>query len=330
MSEPTRRDFLRWASLIGGVFGFSAAIFGKITARPSIATETVGESAIASPLPPRQSFEFETVTLDPSGFIIDRARHRAEYYVEEIGGLEMIAIPSGTFLMGSPEGEKSDYTGSDRPQRLVTVSSFYLSKYPITQRQWKVVANLPRVNLALNPDPSHFKGEDLPVESVSWHEAIEFCDRLSKATGRAYQLPSEARWEYACRAGTTSPFYFGVTLTSQFANYYALKDPYAVERESEYRAKTVPVGSFPPNAFGLFDLHGSLYEWCADPWHRNYKNAPTDGSIWLADPNSTGNRYRVLRGGGWGSTVRECRSASRGQFGPNNRYSVIGFRVAMV
>lgn len=329
MIKVNRRKFCQWISLIGAGVGLAAILDRKNIFSPSTATAIIpSQPPQNSSFPPRQSFSFETVTLDPSGFVIERNSRSAEYYSETLAGLEMIAIPAGTFIMGTPDGEKGDFTGSDKPQRLVKVNSFYLSKYPITQKQWQIVANIPKINRDLNPNPSHFQGDNLPVDSISWYDAIEFCERLARATGRNYRLPSEAQWEYACRAGTTTPFYFGATLTSEFANYYAIKFPYAVERESEFRAKTTPVGSFPPNAFGLYDLHGSLYEWCADPWHRNYKNAPNDDQVWPADPNSTGNRYRVLRGGGWGTELRECRSASRGQFSPDNRYSVLGFRIA--
>ena len=120
--------------------------------------------------------------------------------------------------MGSPEDERERYS-NESPQHEVTVKSFFMGKYPVTQAQWKVVAALPQVNRKLNPDPSIFKGNDRPVETVSWYYAVEFCDRLSKLTGKSYRLPSEAEWEYACRAGTTTPFHFGKIITTDLANY---------------------------------------------------------------------------------------------------------------
>jgi formylglycine-generating enzyme required for sulfatase activity len=187
------------------------------------------------------------------------------------------------------------------------------------------VANLPKVNRDLKPDPSKFKGDNRPVEQVSWYDAVEFVERLSRQTGRHYRLPSEAEWEYACRAGTTTPFHFGETLTDKLANYAASKT-FAAEPKGEYREQTTPVGSFPPNGFGLYDMHGNVWEWCADPWHESYEGAPTDGSVW-EDENDNDNHYRLLRGGSWDSLPEDCRSAYRGTFSPDGRNSYLGFRV---
>jgi formylglycine-generating enzyme required for sulfatase activity len=139
----------------------------------------------------------------------------AQFYPEALTPdihLEMVLIPGGTFTMGSPddEPERSDAEG---PQHDVTVSDFFMGKYQVTQEQWRIVADYPKVNIELDRDPSNFKGNRLPVEQVSWDEAIEFCDRLTVKTGRSYQLPSESQWEYACRAGTQAPFAFGKTLS---------------------------------------------------------------------------------------------------------------------
>jgi formylglycine-generating enzyme required for sulfatase activity len=162
------------------------------------------------------------------------------------------------------------------------------------------------------------------VEKVNWYDAIEFCARLSKLTGREYRLPSEAEWEYACRAGTTTPFYFGETITGKLANYNA-SNTYADEPNGEYRKETTPVGQFPPNAFGLYDMHGNVWEWCADTWHDNYDGAPRDGSVWTKNEND--NRS-PLRGGSWYLSPNVCRSAFRLNF---DRRAVIndvsGFRV---
>jgi formylglycine-generating enzyme required for sulfatase activity len=180
------------------------------------------------------------------------------------------------------------------------------------------------------------------VERVNWYDAIEFCARLSKLRGREYRLPSEAEWEYACRAGTTTPFHFGETITGELANYNARKT-YAGEAEGEDRGQTTPVGQFPPNAFGLYDMHGNVWEWCLDPWHENYQGEPPrDGSVWDEDNNNnryqnllsstkellTDKQYRALRGGSWINHPRLCRSASRSGYNPDSRYYInYGFRV---
>jgi formylglycine-generating enzyme required for sulfatase activity len=206
----------------------------------------------------------------------------------------------------------------------VKVVSFCLGKYPVTQAQWQAVAALPQVNRKLDSNPSRFKGTDLPVEQVSWYDTLEFCARLSQKTGREYRLPSEAEWEYACRAGTTTPFHFGETITPELANYNG-NYTYGSGTKGKYRKQTTPVGSFKvANAFGLYDMHGNVWEWCSDHWHSNYEGAPTDGSAWLSDND---NHSRLLRGGSWDVVPRVCRSAVRHDNGPGFRYNDIGFRV---
>jgi formylglycine-generating enzyme required for sulfatase activity len=183
--------------------------------------------------------------------------------------IAMVKIPAGSFLMGSPTSEESHFA-SESPQHEVTLETFWMSQFPITQAQWVSV---------MGDNPSHFKGEDLPVECVSWHDAMEFCQRLSEQTGDTYTLPSEAQWEYACRAGTTTPFHFGKTITPDQANYDG-NYTYNGGPRGEYRQQTTPVGIFPPNDWGLYDMHGNVWEWCLDQWHPNYEGAPVDGSAW--------------------------------------------------
>jgi formylglycine-generating enzyme required for sulfatase activity len=224
-----------------------------------------------------QTFEFETVTVNRRGKIIQREPHQAKYFTEDLGDdatLVMVYIPGGKFMMGSPEGEGDD---DEKPQHEVTVPAFFMGKYPITQAQWGAVAALPKVERDLEPKPSHFKGDNFPVESISWDDAVEFCARLSNKTGKNYRLPSEAEWEYSCRAGTKTPFYFGETITSELANYNATQT-FADESQGDYRRKTTGVGIFPPNSFGLYDMHGNVWEWCSDTWHENYQKAPKDGT----------------------------------------------------
>ena len=238
--------------------------------------------------------------------------------------LHMVLIPSGTFLMGSPEDEL-ERTEAEGPQHEVSVSQFFMGRYPVTQAQWQAVVSLPRVERELDPDPSLFKGANRPVEEVSWEDAVEFCNRLSQHTGKPYRLPSEAEWEYACRAGTQTPFYFGKTLTTELANYdgnYAYGDG----PKGEYREETTPVDHFGvANAFGLSDMHGNVWEWCQDKWHENYEGAPTDGSAWLSSGERK-NRH-VLRGGSWIDSPRNCRSAYRYRFARDYIYNNLGFRV---
>ena len=238
--------------------------------------------------------------------------------------LHMVLIPGGTFIMGSPEDEPDRNEKGESPQHEVMVPQFFLGRYPVTQAQWRAVADLPQVKQALNPAPSRFKGADRPVERVSWDDAVEFRDRLAQHTKRPYRLPSEAEWEYACRAGTKTPFYFGKTLTSEVANYRATST-YADGPEGDYRGETTPVNELGiANAFGLSDMHGNVLEWCQDHWHNNYEGAPTDGSAWLS---SEERNLRVLRGGSWSSDPWYCRSAYRGRYEPGLRDVSLGFRV---
>jgi formylglycine-generating enzyme required for sulfatase activity len=253
-------------------------------------------------------FEFEVVTVDRKGEIIHREQKQANYETEDLGNgvtLEMVYIPSGKFMMGSPENEE-ERQDNEGPQHQVTVPSFFMAKYPVTQAQWQAV-------MGNGNNPSSFKGENRPVEQVSWDEAVKFCQLLSEKTGKAYRLPSEAEWEYACRAGTTTPFYFGETITTDLVNY------------NYERKKTTDVGSFPPNAFGLYDMHGNVWEWCADPWHKNYEGAPADGSVWKEGGKEG---PFVLRGGSWGNGAGRARSANRSGGSRADRDRNHGFRLA--
>ena len=225
--------------------------------------------------------------------------------------------------MGSPETE-AGRSDDESPQHEVTVPAFLMGKYPVTQAQWKAVAALPKEERDLELDPSYFKGANRPVEQVSWYDAVEFCKRLSRKTGRKYGLPSEAQWEYACRAKTKTPFHFGETITTDLANYNG-NYTYASAPKGKYREQTTDVGSFPPNAFGLYDMHGNVWEWCADAWHNNYEKAPNNGSIWLSSDEK--NIARLLRGGSWYLDPRSCRCAGRSGYNADNRNNGICFRV---
>jgi formylglycine-generating enzyme required for sulfatase activity len=279
--------------------------------------------------------------------------------------IPLVFIPAGSFLMGSPEHEP-DRSSTEGPQHQVTLGSFFMAQTPITQAQWREVAGWPRVERDLDPEPSHFEGDNRPVEQVSWLDAMEFCHRLSQRTDKKYTLPSEAQWEYACRAGTTTPFHFGETISTELANYDG-DYPYGQGPKGIYRQQTTDVASFPANAWGLHDMHGNVWEWCLDEWCASYEGAPVDGTAWedhslgestaaccaagrgtstpgtaarLAATTATRTSAtttsvsasvappeRLLRGGSWFDGPRNCRSAYRLHDQPDDADDNVGFRV---
>ncbi|PYS90984.1 MAG: formylglycine-generating enzyme family protein [Acidobacteria bacterium] len=214
--------------------------------------------------------------------------------------IELVWISPGSFMMGS------DKYDDEKPMHRVTISEgFYMGKYEVTQAQWQAV---------MGNDPSHFRGDDLPVENVSWNDTQEFINKLNaQSDGYTYRLPTEAEWEYAARAGTTG-------------NYAGDLDAMAWY-EKNSGSKTHPVGSKQPNGFGLYDMHGNVWEWVQDWYHEAYAGAPTDGSAWLSGGEQ---KYRVLRGGSWNSYAYNLRSANRGRLAPDYRFSLLGFRVVAV
>ena len=234
----------------------------------------------------------------------------------------MVEIPGGTFMMGSPEDEL-ERNEDESPKHQVTVSSFHMAKFLVTQAQWKQIAALPKIERGLKLYPSDFRGDNLPVESVSWNDAVEFCKRLSQYTDKLYRLPSEAEWEYACRAGTTTPFYFGETITDDLANYDD-----ELERNKIYRkqTQTTLVGSYFHNAFGLYDMKGKIYQFCEDDWHDSYHDAPSDGTAWI-DKHSCS---KVMRGSYFRVFPSQWRSAFRRPIKSNILCGDYGFRVALV
>ena len=269
-----------------------------------------------------------------ASFTIDRSTVTVQTFREDLGGgvfLDLVLIPPGKFLMGSPpdELERED---SEGPQHEVTIAEpFLMGQCPVTQAQWAKVAKMKQVKRSIEQNPFDFEGADLPVETVSWLDAEEFCLRLSVHTKRTYRLPSEAEWEYACRAGTTTAFHFGETIDAELANYDAKGDVdqdwvgnYGRGILGEYREKTTPVKTFPANSFGLYDMHGNVWEWCLDSWHENYEGAPIDGSARDAS-NDSGSK--ILRGGSWFLFPRYCRSACRSRNSADSRSLDSGFRV---
>jgi formylglycine-generating enzyme required for sulfatase activity len=324
----SRRRLLRW--LGWGALGLGATVGAGSLLRHQFSERFPELPAGGAPRDVTlEPFAFDVVTVDGQGNISNREQRQARQFIETLGDgvtLEMVSIPGGNFIMGAPEGEKgSDDT--ERPQHPVDVPPFFLGKYPVTQAQWAAVAALPKVSRDLERNPSHFQGADRPVETITWYDAMEFCARLSQLTGTRYRLPSEAEWEYACRAGTTTPFHFGETITAELANYNG-SVTYGDEPEGTYRQETTPVGSFQvANAFGLYDMHGLVWEWCADPWHENYEGAPSDGSVWESEGNDNDNRSRLLRGGSWDDDPVSCRSADRNLVSPDDWLDTYGFRV---
>jgi formylglycine-generating enzyme required for sulfatase activity len=321
----------------------------------------------AGPAPPidtqnvSKQFEFDIVKVNAQGKVNQSIRGQAELFSEDLGNgvvLDLVKIPGGQFLMGSPEKKESQQNrgsilnalgqllmgspegeqgrhGDEGPQHQVNIQPFWMGKFPVTQGQWAVVATWPKVEIDLQPDPSRFKGANRPVEQVSWDDAVEFCARLTRKKGRIYRLPSEAEWEYACRAGTTTPFYFGETITTDLANYRGTdwefegkvyKGNYGQGPKGEYRKETTDVGKFPPNSFGLYEMHGNIWEWCEDKWHENYIGAPSDGT---ACPGDNENGGRLLRGGSCYLNPVLCRAACRGGSSRDARNSLLGVRVVV-
>ena len=304
------------------------------TVESSSKTITINQTVIERPSP-EQTFEFEVVWVDKRGEIVKQQKSQVVYVIEDLGNgvtLEMVKIPGGVFEMrsASDEPERKDSEGS---QHRVRVPSFWMGRYPVTQEQWMAIASMPQVNRELMPDPSRFKGDRFPVEYISWNEAVEACERLSAYTSHLYRLPSEAEWEYACRAGITTPFHFGETMTTDLANYRGTdydvcSGSYGDGPDGAYRETTTAVNIFPnANAFGLVDMHGNVWEWCQDSWHKTYEGAPTDGSAWQETPLQ--NNRRVIRGGSWTDSPRFCRSAYRRLNFPDDLNDNIGFRVVL-
>ncbi len=281
----------------------------------------------------------------PRQLSIYRYRRTNKSYTEDLGNgvtLTLMLIPAGEFIMGAPEDEPKS-SGDERPQHRVRVALFLMGRYPVTQAQWRVVAGYDRENRDLDPNPSHFKGDNRPIETVRWDDAQEFCQRLSKQTGKDYRLPSEAQWEYACRAGTETPFHFGETILPELANYNTAFSYKQIKFSGidyptiDLRGTTTEVGIFPANHFGLHDMHGNVWEWCEDDYHSSYEGAPTDGSAWIEDDypawGSATHRTRtrrVLRGGSWNYNPGNCRSADRNGSSHDNYDDYIGFRVCCV
>ncbi|MBD2325803.1 SUMF1/EgtB/PvdO family nonheme iron enzyme [Alkalinema sp. FACHB-956] len=332
------------SAVAGAVFPVNLVDCDRTTAKQWI-LEVVQVQPLPFQPPPKPPFRKPQPPFpgksQQQGWIQIRERQTAQGYIEKLGDaltLEMVQIPGGSFMMGQTEAEKAqfisvldeegyqNYYACELPQHSVTVPSFFMGRYPVTQAQWQFVAGLELVDRELNPDPANFKGDNRPVEQIAWHDAIEFCGRLSRYTNREYSLPSEAQWEYACRAGTTTPFHFGETIDSSIANYDG-KYAYGRGHKGISRRQTTTVGLFKvANAFGLYDMHGNVWEWCFDHWHESYQGAPTDSFPWI-DVGGSESTPRMLRGGSWDDFPGYCRSAARSRARADYRITDIGFRV---
>ncbi|MEI6143930.1 MAG: SUMF1/EgtB/PvdO family nonheme iron enzyme, partial [Mariniphaga sp.] len=222
---------------------------------------------------------------------------------------QMVLVKGGEFMMGDDNG-----SDNEKPAHKVVVSDFYIGKYEVTQKEWTDI---------MGTNPSSFKGcDNCPVEQVSWLDIQEFLKKLNQRTGKTYRLPTEAEWEFACRAGTTNPFNTGNNLTTSQANYNG-NYPYNNNPKGIYREKTMPVGSFAPNALGLCDMHGNVWEWCSDLYDEYYYAKPLNDN----HKESFAGYRRVIRGGAWNSYAQDCRAANRDNTSPGNPYYAVGFRL---
>jgi formylglycine-generating enzyme required for sulfatase activity len=266
---------------------------------------------------------------------ITHYRKQIQCFEEHLGNgitLCMNLIPPGNFIMGSPDRELGRAVDEAPLHSVKFAQAFFMGKYAITQAQWMAVTAMPKVERELPPTPSYFQGDNRPIGQINWYEAVEFCSRLAKMSGRPYRLPTEAEWEYACRAGTTTPFHFGEFISIDLANFREIVTEYGgmthvgnhgdVSRRDSYE-ETKDVGSFGvSNDFGLFDMHGNILEWCQDTWHDSYLGASADGSAWIGEDDT-----RVLRGGSWKDSPYECRSALRNWSTADVKYNDVGLRV---
>ncbi len=269
------------------------------------------------------------------------------YFKDHEHGPEMVVVPAGSFTMGSPESEperENWQKGTESPQHKVTIAQpFAVSRHAITRGQFAAFINNTSYKMdggahvwtgsewkndlnASWASPGFAQNDSHPVVCVSWDDAKAYVDWLSKRTGNPYRLLSEAEWEYVARAGRTTPFWWGSSITPKQANYNGNADPFkGGGSKGEYRKRTVPVDNFEPNPWGLYQVHGNVWEWCEDAWHDNYNGAPDDGSAWIAGGDTS---RRVVRGGSWLDIPRLLRSADRGWDSTVDRGNFQGFRLA--
>ena len=316
-----RATFLKSLGL-GGLGVIGSLSISKLFQSDEVESQLkqINKSGIIPTIDQLAIIKITSIKLNNDGDVIDRPGSHAHIFQEDLGSnilLTMIQIPPGTFMMGAPDREEGQES-SEKPHHLVNVATFYLGQTHITQAQWNTIFPDKSVTLGSN--------SQLPVDSISWLDAIEFCDRLSTKTGREYRLPTESEWEYACRATTTNPFAYGDTISPSIVNYDGLR-PYGQIIKGTCREKPTPVATFPPNLFGLYDMHGNLWEWCLDEWFANYDDAPKDGTARGDLVTGDENKQRVVRGGSWFSSGQICRAASRSSLPASYQHNHYGFRV---
>ena len=327
VKEVKRQNYFPQSSRASktAIYGVKTRSRNRVSANPSPASQRKKPASIQNLKLEVVKYEFATITPNDSVVVgrhsalkTETCKSRAKYAVFNLNKdvtIDLIGVPGGQVNIGSPETEL-ERSLNEYPQHSVKIKPFFLSRYPITQQQWIAV---------MKNNPSRFQGDpNLPVERVSWFDCLEFCDRVSALIGREVRLPSEAEWEYACRGKSVTPFHCGVTLNTSVANYNG-EFAYGLGEEGENRNQTTVVGSFPPNIFGLYDLHGNVAEWCQDTWHDNYQGAPVDGSSWFEDNDS---QPRILRGGSWLHFPGSCRSAHRLKAKPQDLSDAFGLRIA--
>ncbi|MEH2401879.1 bifunctional serine/threonine-protein kinase/formylglycine-generating enzyme family protein [Nostoc sp.] len=331
----SRRRVIQTVGLMGASFSFAIVVeklllnnSAQKTTLPSTSSIPTNNIPVPSPketpaLPkisvnPQEfalkTFQFEVMKVDQQGNSTTISPGQANFFIEDLGNgntLEMVEIPGGHFLMGSPLTEK-ERNPNEGPQHLMTLQPFFIGKFTVTQEQYQAVMGM---------NPSSLQGAKLPVVEVSWNDAVNFCKKLSFMTSKSYRLPTEAEWEYAARAGTTTPFYFGETITTKIANYNG--ESYGSAPQGENRQETADVGSLPANAFGLYEMHGNVWEWCQDKYHNDYRGMRADGSAW----GSGNNNPCLLRGGSWFSQSSVCRSSAHLDGSNSDVATDYGFRV---
>ncbi|HEY7424950.1 MAG TPA: bifunctional serine/threonine-protein kinase/formylglycine-generating enzyme family protein [Gemmataceae bacterium] len=311
---PDWREQVEERGLDGELVKLLASCIASRAAKRTASAVVLAEQLVTALSAPQKG-ETETSQKREQGERLRQEQKPGELVAVSLGGsitMKFAWCPPGTFLMGSSPSEAG--RSDDETQHRVTLThGFHLGIHPVTQAQWQAV---------MADNPSKFKGGDHPVEQVSWDNCQAFCVKLGQLTGKRYRLPTEAEWEYACRAGTTTPFYFGETISTDQANYDG-NSTYGRGKKGVYRQQTTPVGRFPANAWGLFDMHGNVWEWCAD-WYGAY----IQGDI--NDPQGCDKgSCRVLRGGTWNNNPSKCRSATRYKSGPTSGFRNVGCRVVL-
>jgi formylglycine-generating enzyme required for sulfatase activity len=325
----------RWLKILGPiVFCLCILSFIPIFARkrPASGNSNRATANVNGPSVPRQTIQssplvqYYVPVLDAKGSIKEQFTGQTSYFTEDLGNhirIDMVQIPGDTFSMGSPDSE-AGRDPDEGPQHEVRISSLFMSAHEVSQEQWRAIADLPKVDRELSSDPSIVKGNKLPVENVSWEDATEFCARLSREKKRQYRLPTEAEWEYACRARSMMPFAFGATISAEVVNYDG-NLPYGSAPKGISRGQPIPGGSLVwANAFGLYDIQGNVWEWCEDNYHGGYVGAPNDESAW---ENADANGDRVIRGGSFANAASVCRCANRGHNPASLKFVYVGFRV---